>query len=51
MKAWPAVPGVPAAGHVTARGSWHPGRVEGCAKCEPPRRRSTGHAVSEQANP
>lgn len=30
------IPGVPAAGHVTARGGyWHPGRAEGCAKCEP----------------
>ncbi len=35
MRAWPYVPGVPAAGHVTASGFWHPGRVEGCVKCEP----------------
>lgn len=32
---WPYVPGVPALGHVTARGYWHPGRIEGCPKCEP----------------
>lgn len=36
MRAWPYMPGVPAAGHVTARGWWHPGRIEGCAKCPPP---------------
>jgi hypothetical protein len=30
------MPGVPAAGHVTARGYWHPGRPEGCVKCEVP---------------
>lgn len=35
MKAWPVYPGVPAAGHVTAKGFWHPGRVEGCVKCQP----------------
>lgn len=30
------MPGVPAAGHITARGGyWHPGRAEGCAKCPP----------------
>jgi len=28
------IPGVPAAGHVS-RGYWHPGRAEGCVKCEP----------------
>ena len=32
-KAWLAIPGVPAAGHVTARGYWHPGPIEGCDKC------------------
>ena len=40
--AWPHTPGVPAAGHVTSRGWWHPGRIDGCAKCPaplPPRRR------------
>lgn len=26
-------PGVPAAGHVTAQGFWHPGRTDGCVKC------------------
>lgn len=34
-RAWPVMPGVPAAGHVTAGGFWHPGPVEGCAKCQP----------------
>jgi hypothetical protein len=28
-----AVPGVPALGHVT-RGHWHPGRADGCPKCD-----------------
>src|SRR4051794_29934438 len=27
MKAWPYRPGVPAAGHVTASGFWHPGPI------------------------
>jgi hypothetical protein len=26
---------VPATGHVTARGFWHPGAIDGCVKCEP----------------
>lgn len=30
------MPGVPAAGHVTAGGAWHPGRAEGCVKCPAP---------------
>jgi hypothetical protein len=34
---WPAVPGVPAAGHVTGGGAWHPGRPENCGKCYGPR--------------
>lgn len=29
------VPGVPAAGHLSSGGFWHPGREEGCVKCEP----------------
>ena len=33
--AYDYMPGVPAAGHVTGGGSWHPGRAEGCPKCEP----------------
>jgi hypothetical protein len=33
MTAWPYIPGVPAAGHVTSRGYWHPGPIDGCAKC------------------
>jgi hypothetical protein len=31
------MPGVPAAGHVTGGGAWHPGQADGCAKCELPR--------------
>ena len=30
---WPYLPGVPAAGHITSGGWWHPGRIEGCPKC------------------
>ena len=36
---WPCMPGVPAAGHVTAQGLWHPGRPENCRKCPPPTQR------------
>ena len=36
---WPYMPSVPAAGHVTARGFWHPGRPENCRKCPPPTQR------------
>jgi hypothetical protein len=36
MKSYPLVPGVPAAGHVTGGGYWHPGRAEGCVKCPSP---------------
>lgn len=36
VRAWPVLPGCPAAGHTTAGGFWHPGRVDGCPKCEPP---------------
>lgn len=34
MPAWPMMPGVPAAGHLTSGGFWHPGPVQGCPKCE-----------------
>lgn len=34
-RAWPVVPGVPAAGHVTAFGSWHPGPMTTCSRCHP----------------
>lgn len=30
----PMIPGVPAAGHVTGGGFWHPGKEDGCVKCE-----------------
>jgi len=33
-RAWEVMPGVPAAGHVTGGGFWHPGRVDGCTKCD-----------------
>jgi hypothetical protein len=33
MKAWPYIPGVPAAGHVTSGGAWHPGPIANCPKC------------------
>ena len=36
QRAWPVQPGVPAAGHVTARGYWHPGKIDGCRKCYVP---------------
>jgi hypothetical protein len=33
---WPMVPGVPAAGHVTAQGGyWHPGNGATCPRCNP----------------
>lgn len=34
MRAWPVHPGVTASGHVTSRGHWHPGGINGCRKCE-----------------
>lgn len=37
MRAWDYMPGVPAAGHVTSGGAWHPGGARGCRKCEPSR--------------
>lgn len=36
MRAQPHLRGVPAAGHVTSGGAWHPGGIPGCAKCGPP---------------
>ena len=33
MPAHPLDPGVPAAGHISSRGYWHPGRIDGCVKC------------------
>ena len=36
-RAWLVQPGVPAMGHIVARGGyWHPGPVEGCRKCHAP---------------
>lgn len=35
------MPGIPAAGHLTDRGYWHPGRGEGCVKCEDAKPRAT----------
>jgi hypothetical protein len=34
MKGWPVMPGVPAAGHCTAGGHWHPGAIENCHRCK-----------------
>ena len=38
MRSYPVQPGVPAAGHVTASGFWHPGSSTNCQKgqCQPP---------------
>jgi hypothetical protein len=33
MTWWPVTPGVPAAGHVTASGFWHPGNGATCPRC------------------
>lgn len=33
--AWQLIPGVPAAGHLSSGGYWHPGATDGCVKCEP----------------
>lgn len=35
-RSFPVHPGVPAAGHLTGGGAWHPSRAEGCVKCNPP---------------
>jgi hypothetical protein len=35
MSAYPYMPGVPAAGHISG-GFWHPGQIDGCAKCPHP---------------
>lgn len=32
VNAWDYIPGVPAAGHVTTRGYWHPGAAANCSK-------------------
>jgi hypothetical protein len=28
------MPGVPAAGHITSGGFWHPGAIDTCSKCD-----------------
>jgi hypothetical protein len=33
QKWWPSNPAVPAAGHITASGFWHPGAGHNCDKC------------------
>jgi hypothetical protein len=33
MTSWDFMPGVPAAGHVTSGGHWHPGAKDNCTKC------------------
>ena len=47
MRAWPYRPGVPAAGHVTAGGHWHPGAINGCPKCRPYRNERVWRATHE----
>ena len=37
MRTYPVMPGVPAMGHVTGGGNWHPGRADNCVKCDAPR--------------
>jgi hypothetical protein len=32
---WPYMPGVPAMGHVTSKGYWHPGNGATCPRCNP----------------
>jgi hypothetical protein len=32
------IPNVPAAGHVSVKGYWHPGSPRGCSKCFEPSR-------------
>ena len=44
------IPGVPAAGHITAKGYWHPGRIEGCVKCEVPKKGGRRHDREPQAD-
>lgn len=34
-KWWPYIPGVPAGGHVTSSGHWHPGNGATCHRCNP----------------
>jgi hypothetical protein len=44
-RAYPLQPGVPAAGHVTAGGAWHPGATAACVKCgQPPADTAAGQA-------
>jgi hypothetical protein len=33
MKPYPFMPGVPAAGHISSRGFWHPGSADNCHRC------------------
>jgi hypothetical protein len=33
QKWWPVTPHVPAAGHVTSGGAWHPGAGHSCSRC------------------
>ena len=34
MQVWDVMPGVPAAGHVTSKGYFHPGNKNNCSKCD-----------------
>lgn len=44
---WPIQPGVPAMGHVTANGFWHPGAINRCAKCDTTNGRSRDRNVPD----
>lgn len=45
------IPGVPAAGHVTRGGYWHPGSKANCAKCAPPEARRHDYEPGEGRHP
>jgi hypothetical protein len=49
-RAYPLQPGVPAAGHVTTGGAWHPGAAVACVKCEPETTRRTDGQTSGLPN-
>lgn len=47
MTGWPMMPGVPAAGHVTRGGWWHPGGESACPKTPCAEARSTRLEVGD----
>ena len=46
-RARPVIPGIPAAGHISVGGSWHPRTADGCQKCPPEWRRGEAVTVIE----